>query len=262
MMVRKTDSRGKRMQQLLHDGDKAKPSPSFYVLAAQVCGPATFDALFDSKYAKRRTEDLEKFWITLARPALTLGNDDDQADREMRRAFEHFKLDHRNPWAWRLLVTYFSQVAFAEKRPRGAKKQWHGQRIMELWREIIKWNLQKALAVTIAKNLTLNKESSFYGESTEQVRICVGIVAAFGACNRFYGGIVGRSSPGVIGFTDDIDRFLGIANTDQFATVTLVSTVVTDVPEPSTWAMMILGFAGVGFMAYRRRNQTAALAAA
>ena len=26
------------------------------------------------------------------------------------------------------------------------------------------------------------------------------------------------------------------------------------VPEPSTWAMMILGFAGVGFMTYRRRN--------
>jgi hypothetical protein len=26
------------------------------------------------------------------------------------------------------------------------------------------------------------------------------------------------------------------------------------VPEPSTWAMMILGFTGVGFMAYRRRN--------
>jgi hypothetical protein len=27
------------------------------------------------------------------------------------------------------------------------------------------------------------------------------------------------------------------------------------VPEPSTWAMMILGFAGVGLMAYRRRNR-------
>jgi PEP-CTERM motif len=26
------------------------------------------------------------------------------------------------------------------------------------------------------------------------------------------------------------------------------------VPEPSTWAMMVLGFAGVGFVAYRRRN--------
>jgi PEP-CTERM motif len=28
--------------------------------------------------------------------------------------------------------------------------------------------------------------------------------------------------------------------------------VVTAVPEPSTWAMMILGFMGVGFLAYRR----------
>ena len=34
------------------------------------------------------------------------------------------------------------------------------------------------------------------------------------------------------------------------------------VPEPSTWAMMILGFFGVGFVAYRRRNQVTALHAA
>ncbi|WP_024519807.1 PEPxxWA-CTERM sorting domain-containing protein [Bradyrhizobium sp. Tv2a-2] len=33
---------------------------------------------------------------------------------------------------------------------------------------------------------------------------------------------------------------------------------VTAAPEPSTWAMMILGFAGVGFLAYRRRNQASA----
>jgi hypothetical protein len=30
---------------------------------------------------------------------------------------------------------------------------------------------------------------------------------------------------------------------------------VSAVPEPSTWAMMVLGFVGVGFMAYRRRGQ-------
>ena len=30
---------------------------------------------------------------------------------------------------------------------------------------------------------------------------------------------------------------------------------VTAVPEASTWAMMILGFAGVGFTAYRRKNK-------
>jgi PEP-CTERM motif len=34
---------------------------------------------------------------------------------------------------------------------------------------------------------------------------------------------------------------------------------VSAVPEPSTWAMMILGFAGIGAMTYRRRKQTAAL---
>jgi hypothetical protein len=30
---------------------------------------------------------------------------------------------------------------------------------------------------------------------------------------------------------------------------------VSAVPEPSTWAMMILGFGGVGFMAYRRKTR-------
>jgi hypothetical protein len=42
---------------------------------------------------------------------------------------------------------------------------------------------------------------------------------------------------------------------DQAGDKTRISTV----PEPSTWAMMTLGFAGVGFMAYRRRHQTATL---
>lgn len=37
---------------------------------------------------------------------------------------------------------------------------------------------------------------------------------------------------------------------------------VAAVPEPSTWAMMLLGFAGVGFVAYRRRKQPLRLSAA
>lgn len=32
------------------------------------------------------------------------------------------------------------------------------------------------------------------------------------------------------------------------------ATPVDGVPEPSTWAMMLLGFCGLGFMAHRRRN--------
>ncbi len=37
--------------------------------------------------------------------------------------------------------------------------------------------------------------------------------------------------------------------------VEIGSAVVAAVPEPSTWAMMILGFTGVCLVAYRRRNQ-------
>jgi PEP-CTERM motif-containing protein len=44
------------------------------------------------------------------------------------------------------------------------------------------------------------------------------------------------------------------------ATITNFQIYVAPVPEPSTWAMMILGFAGVGYMTYRRRK-SAALAA-
>jgi hypothetical protein len=33
------------------------------------------------------------------------------------------------------------------------------------------------------------------------------------------------------------------------------------VPEPSTWAMMLLGFAGVGFVAFRRKRKAALIAA-
>ena len=38
----------------------------------------------------------------------------------------------------------------------------------------------------------------------------------------------------------------------------LSATQVGAVPEPATWAMLLIGFAGVGFMAYRRRNQNTA----
>jgi hypothetical protein len=37
--------------------------------------------------------------------------------------------------------------------------------------------------------------------------------------------------------------------------------VTSAVPEPSTWAMMILGFAGLGLMAYRRKSELSLIAA-
>ena len=44
---------------------------------------------------------------------------------------------------------------------------------------------------------------------------------------------------GCTGLTGDVDVHVG------------------NVPEPSTWAMLMLGFVGVGFMAYRRKNTSA-----
>ena len=66
-------------------------------------------------------------------------------------------------------------------------------------------------------------------------------------------------SPGTyIGFEyQDIN---GIISSQQhldeinYTDIQVVLSEVAPVPEPSTWAMMILGFAGVGFMAYRRRS--------
>jgi PEP-CTERM motif len=47
---------------------------------------------------------------------------------------------------------------------------------------------------------------------------------------------------------------LDVTNVDEvFITVPPTPAV----PEPSTWAMLILGFAGIGFMAYRRKNKIA-----
>ncbi len=57
------------------------------------------------------------------------------------------------------------------------------------------------------------------------------------------------SSDGLCGFNPSNLNFAGSV------------TGVSAVPEPSTWAMMILGFAGVGFMAYRRKSKPELMAA-
>jgi len=53
----------------------------------------------------------------------------------------------------------------------------------------------------------------------------------------------------------------GFTNIDDVAPLSGPGSVTGSVPEPSTWAMMILGFVGVGFMAYRRKSKPEMLAA-
>jgi len=54
-----------------------------------------------------------------------------------------------------------------------------------------------------------------------------------------------------VGFED----LLGGGDKD-YNDITFVYTI-SAVPEPSTWAMMLLGFSGVGFLAYRRKRRVA-----
>jgi PEP-CTERM motif len=35
---------------------------------------------------------------------------------------------------------------------------------------------------------------------------------------------------------------------------------ISSVPEPSTWAMLLIGFAGISFMAYHRKSKPALMA--
>jgi hypothetical protein len=63
-------------------------------------------------------------------------------------------------------------------------------------------------------------------------------------------------------FYDQTGLFLGLGTDLQVLNITSVNEPVTSaVPEPSTWAMMLLGFAGVGFIAYRRKSKPALMAA-
>jgi hypothetical protein len=86
-----------------------------------------------------------------------------------------------------------------------------------------------------------------------------------------------KSSTGGLSITPLIDGTFSINSFfDVFVDLTLDSTTplnteigpihlalpaVAAVPEPSTWAMLLLGFASIGFMAYRRKSKPALIAA-
>jgi hypothetical protein len=69
-----------------------------------------------------------------------------------------------------------------------------------------------------------------------------------------------QAYPGVNDFFASPD---GVTYANSFAPQGIqVIAQVAAVPEPSTWAMMILGFCGLGFIAYRRKQNGSALSAA
>ena len=86
----------------------------------------------------------------------------------------------------------------------------------------------------------------------------------FTAAQNFCGS---HSCPALSAGNDEV--YLSITGLDPFNTVTFsdngangfeflparAPSALGGIPEPSTWAMIILGFAGIGFMAYRRQSK-------
>lgn len=65
----------------------------------------------------------------------------------------------------------------------------------------------------------------------------------------------------VTGTGSDKLEFRAVGASDSYGG-SLDAISIAAIPEPSIWAMLILGFAGVGFLGYRRRNQAKTLSAA
>jgi hypothetical protein len=75
--------------------------------------------------------------------------------------------------------------------------------------------------------------------------------------------LIGTSFSGIASAAGELNLYYWDQNASdntQFVTAT-ITTSVSGVPEPSAWAMMLLGFTGVGFMAYRRKSKPALMAA-
>jgi hypothetical protein len=75
--------------------------------------------------------------------------------------------------------------------------------------------------------------------------------------------IYGMLRNGLWTFTDPSLDIIGITVSEGAAISSNsfeIAKITTSVPEPSTWAMMIAGFAGLGFAAFRARRSAVALA--
>ncbi len=73
----------------------------------------------------------------------------------------------------------------------------------------------------------------------------------------------GRAEPGVYDFDTQLQIFAATPDRPMVGSSSFGGTFqVVAAPEPSTWAMMLLGFAGLGFVGYRRAKRGSATLAA
>jgi hypothetical protein len=67
----------------------------------------------------------------------------------------------------------------------------------------------------------------------------------------------GLGGSAYVNIVDPLGFFTSVTFSSQSQAFEFDNVKVGTVPEPSTWAMMLLGFLGLGFMAYRRKEGSA-----
>jgi hypothetical protein len=85
------------------------------------------------------------------------------------------------------------------------------------------------------------------------------VFSVFSPTNNFTGGFVGWEGLDPAGVSEStFDQHSGTFS----GTMAVVAIGLPPIPEPSTWTMMLMGFGGLGFAAYRaRKGAKAAIAA-
>lgn len=118
---------------------------------------------------------------------------------------------------------------------------------------------QAAVVVSVSPT-TVQENTPTLFTATFDATFTSGFWSFLDGTNTLTGSLAGLSSVSfgplsyASGSYDFIFSYNGkVGNTKEVGSVT---GVITAVPEPATWAMMILGFIGVGFVAYRRRSGT------
>jgi hypothetical protein len=124
-MPRKRDTASERLRQ--HARTQTDPLARAVGL---VNNPALLGAAFaaEAKFTNANWDDAE----TRAAAASHALSIDDQ-DIAIKKAFETFELDPKDPFHWRKLIAYFADVHFGEsQKGPGAPKVWSDRRLCQL----------------------------------------------------------------------------------------------------------------------------------
>jgi hypothetical protein len=113
------------------------------------------------------------------------------------------------------------------------------------------------------------QQQGFDGENTEQLQVSLGSetqsTAVYDNSSHGFSGWMSQTFKFTASDTSEVLSFLAIGtpiapSVPPFALLDSVS-IEASVPEPSTWAMMLLGLAGLGYAGFRRgRPTTSAIA--